>query len=58
MDPLDSRIKIELVLEQERKWMDTLKMASVPAEGPDVHNTCGMVDWIWIYSTMKVNSYS
>ncbi len=31
MDALDSRINIELVVEQERKWMDALIVASVPA---------------------------
>ena len=35
MDPLYSRINIELVLEQERKWMDTLKIASFTSNGKD-----------------------
>ena len=35
MDRLDSRINIELVIEHERKLMDTLKIASVPAKGKD-----------------------
>ena len=29
MDPLDTRINIKLVLEQERQWMDSLKIACV-----------------------------
>ena len=35
MNPLESRINIELVMEQERTWMDTLRIASVPAKGKD-----------------------
>ena len=35
MDLLDSRTNIKLVLEQEKKWMDSLKIACVTPKGRD-----------------------
>ena len=35
MDPLDTRINIELDLEHERKWMENLKIACVTPKGRD-----------------------
>ncbi len=35
IDPLDSRIKIHRIIDQERKLMDALGVASVPIKGKD-----------------------
>ena len=34
-NPFDTRTNIELVLEQERRWMDILKIACVTPKGKD-----------------------
>ncbi len=45
MDPLDSRIKIELIIDQERKLMENLRIASVTSKGKDPIST-GPVVWL------------
>ncbi len=50
MDPLDSRVNIELVIEHERKLMDILKIASISqGKGPNFRYARGMDGGIWIY---------
>ena len=45
IDPLDPRNNIDLLLEQERKWMDSLKIACVtPQNKEPVFATC--VAWL------------
>ena len=38
MDPLDSRITMEMVIEQERKLRDIVRVASVTVKGSDIQN--------------------
>ncbi len=38
MDPLDSRITMEMVIEQERKVRDIVRVASVTVKGNDIQN--------------------
>ena len=35
MDPLDPRINIETLLEQQKKWVDMLRIASINSKGKD-----------------------
>ena len=45
MDPLDSRITMEMVIEQERKLRDTLRVASVTVKGRDPKSATSAV-WL------------
>ena len=49
MDLLDSRINIELIIKQDKKVMDILRVASVPVKGKDPVFATSVV-WIssWI----------
>ena len=49
MNPLDSRTHIELVLEQVKKWMDSLKIACVTLKG---HNEIDGTDSARLYSAI------
>ena len=46
MDPLDQRIPIEQVLEQEKKWVDAVKLASVTPKDRDPVFANNVVWWI------------
>ena len=45
MDPLDSGVTLEMVIEQERKFRYTLRVANVPVKGKDPISTSCVV-WL------------
>jgi hypothetical protein len=54
MDPLDSRITLEMVIEQERKFRDTLRVASVTVKGKDpISATCV----VWLTENGYISEY-
>ncbi len=54
MDPLDSRITMEMVIEQERKLRDIVSIASVTVKGSDTQN--GPVTWEAIKNQMRLKT--
>ncbi len=54
MDPLDSRITMEMVIEQERKLRDMVRVASVKLKGSDIQN--GPVTWEATNNKMRLKT--